>query len=79
MRKFRRVLFLKLARLMRGEKNVVPCIISAGTKIIGHTGGREGWQCCNLNSIFNPWWHRKCLWFIPFIYIDQSTQDKETD
>ena len=35
MRKFRRVLFLKLARLMRGEKNIVPCIISAGTKIVG--------------------------------------------
>ena len=33
--KFRRVLFLKLARLMRGEKNIVPCIISAGTKIVG--------------------------------------------
>ncbi|MBR5154208.1 MAG: polymer-forming cytoskeletal protein [Alphaproteobacteria bacterium] len=35
MRKFRRILFLKLARLMRGEKNIVPCIISAGTKIVG--------------------------------------------
>lgn len=36
MRKLRRILFLKLARLMRGEKNVVPCIISIGTKIIGN-------------------------------------------
>lgn len=35
MRKLRRVMFLKLARLMRGEKNVVPCIISAGTKLTG--------------------------------------------
>lgn len=36
MRKFRKVLFLKLARLMRGEKSIVPCIISAGTKIVGN-------------------------------------------
>lgn len=36
MRKFRRIMFLKLARLFRGEKNVVPCIISTGTKIIGN-------------------------------------------
>ncbi len=36
MRKFRRVLYLKLARLIRGEKNIVPCIISAGTKIDGN-------------------------------------------
>ena len=36
MRKFRRVLFLKLARMMRGEKNIVPCIISAGTRIVGN-------------------------------------------
>lgn len=36
MRKFRRMLFLKLARLVRGEKNVVPCIISNGTKILGN-------------------------------------------
>lgn len=35
MRKFRRVMYLKLARLLRGEKNVVPCIISKGTKIKG--------------------------------------------
>ena len=55
MRKFRRILFLKLARLMRGEKNIVPCIISAGTKIIGniidgdivHVDGKlEGDVCC---------------------------------
>ena len=55
MRKLRRVLFLKLARLMRGEKNVVPCIISAGTKIVGnindgdviHIDGKlEGDVCC---------------------------------
>ena len=55
MRKFRRILFLKLARLMRGEKNIVPCIISAGTKIIGniidgdivHVDGKlEGDICC---------------------------------
>ena len=36
MRKLRRVLFLKFARLFRGEKNVVPCIISSGTKIMGN-------------------------------------------
>lgn len=36
MRKLRKVMFLKLARLMRGEKNIVPCIISAGTKIVGN-------------------------------------------
>lgn len=36
MRKFRRVLYLKLARLFRGEKNIVPCIISTGTKILGN-------------------------------------------
>lgn len=36
MRKFRRVMFLKLARLVRGEKNIVPCIISGGTKIAGN-------------------------------------------
>ena len=36
MRKFRRVLYLKLARLFRGEKNIVPCIISNGTKISGN-------------------------------------------
>lgn len=36
MRKIRRILFLKLARLFRGEKNVVPCIISGGTKITGN-------------------------------------------
>ena len=36
MRKFKRMLFIKLARMMRGEKNVVPCIISAGTKIHGN-------------------------------------------
>ena len=55
MRKLRRVLFLKLARIMRGEKNVVPCIISAGTKIVGnindgdviHIDGKlEGDVCC---------------------------------
>ena len=40
MRKFRRVLFLKLARMMRGEKNIVPCIISAGTRIVGNIDGR---------------------------------------
>jgi len=36
MRKLRRMLFLKFARLLRGEKNVVPCIISTGTKIMGN-------------------------------------------
>lgn len=36
MRKFRRMMFIKLARLIRGEKNIVPCIISGGTKIIGN-------------------------------------------
>ena len=36
MRKFRRVMFLKLARLLKGDKNIVPCIISGGTKIIGN-------------------------------------------
>ncbi len=35
MRKLRRILFLKMARLFRGEKNIVPCIISSGTKIKG--------------------------------------------
>ena len=35
MRKFRRLMYLKLARLLRGDKNVVPCIISKGTKIQG--------------------------------------------
>ena len=35
MRKFRRLMYLKLARLLRGEKNVVPCIISKGTKLKG--------------------------------------------
>lgn len=29
-------MFLKFARLIRGEKSIVPCIISAGTKITGH-------------------------------------------
>lgn len=56
MRKFRRVMFLKLARLVRGEKNIVPCIISGGTKITGnitdgdviHIDGRlEGDIICN--------------------------------
>lgn len=36
MRKFRRVMFLKLARMIRGEKSIVPCIISTGTKITGN-------------------------------------------
>lgn len=36
MRKLRRVMFLKLARFMRGEKNTVPCIISTGTNITGN-------------------------------------------
>ena len=36
MRKFRRMMFLRLARLFRGEKNIVPCIISGGTKILGN-------------------------------------------
>lgn len=36
MRKMRKMLFLKLAKLIRGKKNVVPCIISVGTKIIGN-------------------------------------------
>ena len=36
MRKFKKVLFLKMAKLMRSEKSVVPCIISAGTKIVGN-------------------------------------------
>lgn len=36
MRKMRKVLFLKLAKLIRGKKNIVPCIISVGTKIIGN-------------------------------------------
>lgn len=35
MRKFKRMLLIKIARLIRGEKNVVPCIISGGTKIVG--------------------------------------------
>jgi cytoskeletal protein CcmA (bactofilin family) len=56
MRKFRRILYLKLARLIRGEKNIVPCIISAGTKITGniidgdviHIDGKlEGDIACN--------------------------------
>lgn len=55
MRKLRRVMFLKVARLIRGEKSIVPCIISAGTKIAGnildgdviHIDGRlEGDVCC---------------------------------
>lgn len=36
MRKLRRILYIKLARLIRGEKNVVPCIISNTTKITGN-------------------------------------------
>lgn len=36
MRKLRKVMFLKFARLIRGEKSIVPCIISAGTKIVGN-------------------------------------------
>ena len=36
MRKLRRVMFLKWGRLIRGEKSVVPCIISAGTKMTGN-------------------------------------------
>lgn len=36
MRKLRRILFLKLARMIRGEKNSVPCIISSGTRISGN-------------------------------------------
>lgn len=36
MRKLRRVMFLKLARMIKGEKSVVPCIISTGTKITGN-------------------------------------------
>lgn len=36
MRKLRRVMFLKFARLIRGEKSVVPCIISIGTKVSGN-------------------------------------------
>lgn len=56
MRKFRRVMYLRLARLIRGEKNIVPCIISAGTKITGnitdgdviHIDGKlEGDITCN--------------------------------
>lgn len=56
MRKFRRVLYLKLARLFRGEKSIVPCIISGGTKILGnivdgeiiHIDGKiEGDISCN--------------------------------
>lgn len=55
MRKFRRLMYLKLARLLRGEKNVVPCIISRGTKIQGDIadgdviqvdGKIEGNICC---------------------------------
>lgn len=55
MRKFKRMLYIKLARLIRGEKNVVPCIISNGTKITGnildgdiiHIDGKlEGDVCC---------------------------------
>ena len=42
MRKLRRVMFLKLARFMRGEKNIVPCIISAGTKITGNITDATG-------------------------------------
>lgn len=56
MRKFRRVMYLRLARLIRGEKNIVPCIISSGTKITGnitdgdviHIDGKlEGDITCN--------------------------------
>lgn len=56
MRKLRRKMFLKLARLMRGEKSVVPCIISFGTKVSGnivegdviHIDGKlEGDVACN--------------------------------
>ena len=56
MRKFRRVMFLKFARMFRGEKNIVPCIISTGTKIIGNVtdgdvihvdGCLEGDVICN--------------------------------
>ncbi len=36
MRKLRRVMFLKVARFIKGEKNIVPCIISTGTKIVGN-------------------------------------------
>ncbi len=36
MRKLRRVMFLKWGRLIKGEKSIVPCIISAGTKITGN-------------------------------------------
>lgn len=36
MRKLRRVMFLKLARMIKGEKSIVPCIISTGTKITGN-------------------------------------------
>ncbi len=36
MKNLKKVLFLKMAKLMRGEKSVVPCIISAGTKIVGN-------------------------------------------
>ena len=36
MRKFRRVMYIKMARLIRGEKNEVPCIISNSTKITGN-------------------------------------------
>lgn len=55
MRKFRRIMYIKLARLIRGEKNAVPCIISNTTKIIGnildgdviHIDGKlEGDICC---------------------------------
>ena len=36
MRKFRRMMFLRLARVFRGEKNIVPFIIIGGTKILGN-------------------------------------------
>lgn len=56
MRKLKRVMFLKFGRLIRGEKSIVPCIISVGTKISGnitdgdiiHIDGRlEGDVLCN--------------------------------
>lgn len=36
MRNYKKILFLKAAKLMRGEKSTVPCIISAGTRIAGN-------------------------------------------
>lgn len=62
MRKLKRVMYIKLARLIRGEKNVVPCIISSGTKIIGNIldgdiiqidGKLEGDVCCKELIIGN--------------------------